>query len=205
MMLRPNKMSAMRKNGENRANCSQAGRSRAGTRCSATWLPSSGGTGSRLKIASPAFTIMSRCRNSSTPPPGRTTSGETRKTTPSATAATAPRTRFESGPAALTRMSPVDWRTERRKFAGFTGTGFAQPIGAPRSGRSKVPTGSMCGTGFRVSRPRRAAVSSPSRQADHAWKNSWNVRESRSTMRFSTRSRMRALSNAKASQGKGVL
>ena len=78
-------------------------------------------------------------------------------------------------------MSPVDWRMERRKFAGFTGTGFAQPMGAPRSGKSSVPMGSMWGTGFRVSRPSRAAVSSPSRHADHAWKNSWNVRESRRT------------------------
>ena len=53
MMLRPNTMSAMRKNGEKRANCSHAGRKREGMRCSATWLPSSGGTGSRLKIARP--------------------------------------------------------------------------------------------------------------------------------------------------------
>ena len=71
MMLRPNTMSAMRKNGEKRANCSHAGRKREGMRCSATWLPSSGGTGSRLKIARPALTIMRRCGTRGAPPPGR--------------------------------------------------------------------------------------------------------------------------------------
>ena len=63
--------------------------------------------------------------------------------------------------------------------------------------------GSMWGTGFRVSRPGRAAVSSPSRHADHAWKNSWNVRESKENDEVQHPLGMRALSNAKASQGKG--
>ena len=55
----------------------------------------------------------------------------------------------------------------------FTGVGFAQPMtGAfeiiAMSGRRSVPMGSVWTTGFSETRPRRLAVSSPSRLADHA-------------------------------------
>ena len=39
------------------------------------------------------------------------------------------------------------------------------------------PNGSMCASGFSVSRPARSAVSSPKRLATNAWPNSWQVSE----------------------------
>ena len=61
----------------------------------------------------------------------------------------------------------------RFRFDGSTGTGFAHPMmGAPAvmatMGRSSVPIGSMCRTGFSETRPRRSAVGSPSLAADQA-------------------------------------
>jgi hypothetical protein len=57
--------------------------------------------------------------------------------------------------------------------AGITGT----PKKIWRSGMRTVPKGSMWAAGFKVIRPRLAAVSSPSRSAIQAWADSWKERE----------------------------
>ncbi len=50
------------------------------------------------------------------------------------------------------------------------------------SGMSTVPMGSMCTIGFRLTRPRSRAVSSPMREAIQAWADSWKDRlKSRTT------------------------
>ncbi len=46
---------------------------------------------------------------------------------------------LESGPAAAVMAIPRPMVTSRRKRAGFTGTGLAQPNGIPASGRRMVP------------------------------------------------------------------
>ena len=66
---------------------------------------------------------------------------------------------------------------ERRKFAGFTGTGFAQPMGAPRSGKSSVD-GIDVGDGVQ-GEPAEPLPCRPRAATRTTWKNSWNVRESR--------------------------
>ena len=69
-----------------------------------------------------------------------------------------------TGPAAATTAKSRRGDFRLRKS---TGTGLAQPIsGKPvvmaSSGNSSVPMGSMCATGFKVSRPSMRAVGSPS-------------------------------------------
>ena len=74
--------------------------------------------------------------------------------------------RFMAGPAAATSaMSRRGWCMRR----GSIGTGLAQPrknppgISRQSSGRMTVPNGSMCASGFMVSRPWSLAVGSPHR------------------------------------------
>jgi hypothetical protein len=61
--------------------------------------------------------------------------------------------------------------------------GFAQPSsGTPPqkiciSGMRTVPTGSMWTSGLRLTRPWRAAVSSPICSAIQPWADSWTLRE----------------------------
>ncbi len=80
-----------------------------------------------------------------------------------------------AGPARpTTTLSLRGWRSRDRS----TGTGLAQPKAAPplsvnKMGRMIVPSGSMCGTGFSVSRPARLAVSSPNHSATTPWVTSW--------------------------------
>ena len=45
----------------------------------------------------------------------------------------------------------------------------------------RVPKGSMCGIGFRVSRPARLAVSSPNQRATTPWEISWRMIEGTTT------------------------
>lgn len=74
------------------------------------------------------------------------------------------REKFDSGPAAETfTLSTAGFL----KFAGLTGTGFAQPIRKlefdkiKNNGTIMVPTMSMCGMGLKVKRPKYFAVGSP--------------------------------------------
>ncbi len=72
-------------------------------------------------------------------------------------------TTLDPGPAAATHsMSRLGWR----RLPKFTGTGLAQPKRMPPtiieiSGKTMVPTGSMCLAGFNVTRPSMYAVLSP--------------------------------------------
>ena len=68
-----------------------------------------------------------------------------------------------AGPA---RETSTPWLRGLRKRAVFTGTGLAQPKkptepNESSAGTMRVPTGSTCTTGFRLSLPARFAVSSP--------------------------------------------
>ena len=77
---------------------------------------------------------------------------------------------FAIGPAAETIAMPV---LPVRRRDGFTGTGLPQPN--PTMSSITVPAGSRCRFGLSVTRPSRAAVSSPSRNAVTACDASWNV------------------------------
>jgi hypothetical protein len=74
------------------------------------------------------------------------------------------REKFDSGPAAETFTLSI---AGFLKFAGLTGTGFAQPIRKlecdiiKNNGTMIVPTMSMCGMGLKVNRPEYFAVGSP--------------------------------------------
>ena len=75
----------------------------------------------------------------------------------SITMETATRARLESGPLRATKAISVRGLCMRY---GFTGTGLAQPrAGKPaimqRAGSTTVPTGSICGSGLKDSRPER--------------------------------------------------
>jgi hypothetical protein len=68
-----------------------------------------------------------------------------------------------AGPANDTK---TPWLRGLRNRPVVTGTGFAQPktpaeASERRAGTMRVPTGSTCTAGFKVSRPARFAVSSP--------------------------------------------
>lgn len=74
------------------------------------------------------------------------------------------REKFDSGPAAETfTLSTAGFL----KFAGLTGTGFAQPIRKlecdiiKNNGTMMVPTMSICGIGLNVNLPKYFAVGSP--------------------------------------------
>ena len=71
--------------------------------------------------------------------------------------------KFASGPAAATFIISVRGSF---KDLGSTGTGFAQPN--PTKRIIIEPMGSRCAMGFNVSRPIRAAVLSPRRNATQA-------------------------------------
>src|SRR5688572_3616694 len=85
--------------------------------------------------------------------------------------------KFVAGPARLTNTrSRRGWRS----CAAFTGTGLAYPstgscARTAIAGRMIDPNGSMCGTGFSVSRPARFAVSSPNQLATTPWLTSWQI------------------------------
>ena len=138
--------------------------------------PSSGGNGIMLNAARLKLTSTKISRNCSASP-RRTPADEERRQMP---AAIAPSTTFESGPANATRaMLPCRPNLPAgRSRKSFTGTGLPQAIpGRPSAIRTnnKAPTGSKCTTGFRLTRPSRRAVSSPSIQAVQACMNSWTV------------------------------
>jgi len=85
--------------------------------------------------------------------------------------ATAMSTETAAAPPAT--VTNTESRRGCRRFLGLTGVGLAQPrMGAPvtiaTSGSSSVPIGSTWTMGFRETRPRRRAVSSPSMLADQA-------------------------------------
>ena len=75
---------------------------------------------------------------------------------------------FESGPAIATNNSPHRWF---RKLYGLYGTGFAQPTTKPdpditkMAGRIIEPNGSKCLIGLIVNRPAYLAVTSPIHKA----------------------------------------
>src|SRR3989344_5394696 len=150
------RISMMRRNGpcvsrtyRNRAYCG------AEKTASSAFEPSSGGMGIRLKIA--RFTLMMAAKNRNW----------TRRFSSPSEGYTALIT-FDAGPAIPTRTDPT--RGFLRE-AGLYGTGRAYPNPAMRSMRK--PTGSRCAKGFRVSRPMRSAVRSPSQFAMRACENSW--------------------------------
>src|SRR5260370_18292591 len=82
-----------------------------------------------------------------------------------------------AGRARLTKtMSRRGWRSR----CGSTGTGLAypkmgSPARAPMAGKMIDPNGSMWGSGFRVRRPARFAVSSPNQEATTPWLTSWRM------------------------------
>ena len=80
---------------------------------------------------------------------------------------TADSSRLAEGPARLVSIIPFLMLILRWKRAGLIGTGLAQPI--PPIRNAIEPIGSRCASGFMVSRPASAAVSSPRRQAAQAW------------------------------------
>src|SRR6266540_2005898 len=93
----------------------------------------------------------------------------------------------DAGPAPTTSTWPRA-SIPGRKLRAWTGVGLAQPMrGIPPGpkiwsmGMTNVPRKSKCGAGFRVTRPRPRAVSSPMREAIHAWADSWKDRLKRST------------------------
>ncbi len=65
------------------------------------------------------------------------------------------------------------------KYRGLTGTGFAQP--KLKRKRHTAPSGSMCLSGLRVSRPMALAVGSPREKAAFPWAYSWTVMAKRRT------------------------
>src|SRR5437879_2754033 len=116
---------------------------------------------------------------------------------------------FTAGP---TRLTSRLWLRGSRSLRTLTGTGLAHPKGgAPEStrmaGRIRVPKRSTWGTGLRVRRPARRAVSSPNSRARAPCDTSWRMIEGistarnssvsdRTTWRLTTRIRMRAASTA---------
>jgi len=92
-------------------------------------------------------------------------------------------------PASDTMMFAMSLLRQRR---GLTGVGLPQPMSgekppAPTTmmkltmGMSRVPTGSVCATGFSVTRPSMYAVSSPNLYDIQACPASWTEIASRST------------------------
>ena len=112
--------------------------------------PSSGGIGTRLKVARTKLvkTIISRARMAG---PGKLTA-KNLIISPATTA----KTMFENGPAKATSASPFFPLLKALKL---TGTGFAQPRMMPpgniaqSNGNIIEPKGSMCFIGFNVSLP----------------------------------------------------
>ena len=120
--------------------------------------PSSGGIGTKLKVASTKFvkTIISRAKIAGF---GKFTA-KNLIDRPAMTAITI----LESGPAKATSASPLFPDLKALKL---TGTGFAQPRIRPRfktthiKGNNTDPKGSICFIGFNVRRPISLAVWSP--------------------------------------------
>jgi hypothetical protein len=89
------------------------------------------------------------------------------------------RIKFENGPAKETIASSLKGFLNLDMFMG---TGLAQPISAipvvsEKRGIKYVPMRSACLNGFKVSRPRFFAVSSPNFEAESAWANSCTLNE----------------------------
>ena len=79
-----------------------------------------------------------------------------------------PRARPDCAGCAVGPCSPAPaWPSRRRR---------SRP-GTSRAGTIKVPTGSTWASGLRVSRPARAAVSSPKARATQPWETSWRMME----------------------------
>jgi hypothetical protein len=139
--------------------------------------PSSGSTGIRFSSANMMFTFMpasaTESQNGPTSPVGSMLPASTRATT----AQMASCNRFEPGPAKATQNMPARCGL---RFEKFTGTGLAQPNmkglnASVTIGTSTVPSGSMCFTGFSVTRPSIHAVESPKRLATKPWAASCSV------------------------------
>ena len=93
------------------------------------------------------------------------------------TAATAASNTLVAGPA---RDTSTPWFRGLRSRAVLTGTGLAHPNTPAEAmtitaGTMSVPTGSTCTSGLRLSRPARAAVSSPKNRATHPCETSWRM------------------------------
>ena len=126
-----------------------------------TLLPSNGGMGIRLKTASITFTHMlaSNTISRGTETYAGMSACKTRMDLSAMPLASASR-KFAPGPASATQsMSCFGFL----KYLGFTGIGFAHPIFMMK--KQITPMGSRCFRGFRVRRPIRDAVGSPSRFA----------------------------------------
>ena len=103
-----------------RRNCRTTSRER-GRKSNKTWEPSSGGIGSRLKMARTKFS-STICPKSSISAGEISASGAPKKRSKSPKKMAM--ARFAPGPAKLTLAEPYFLS---RKLYGFTGTGFAQP------------------------------------------------------------------------------
>ena len=77
------------------------------------------------------------------------------------------KTKCEAGPANDIKAAPL---LGFFKFKGLKGTGLPHP--KPTNSKNKVPVGSKCALGFKVSLPIFFAVGSPSLLAANAWENS---------------------------------
>ena len=136
---------------------------RPGNKLNKIFDPSSGGIGTRLKIASSTF--MSTATNKSWTKESERDSTGASLITIDNTRATAI---FEAGPAIATSNSP---HLLFRRLYGLYGTGFAQPKMSPPGrianirGRITEPKGSKCFSGFSVRRPSYFAVVSPKNKA----------------------------------------
>src|SRR6266566_8670043 len=149
-----------------------------GTRAaSRSFEPSRGGTGIILKIA------RNRLRRAADTHRALTVSPEC-AATPSSTMA---KSTLLAGPAIATSAKPFN---PQRSLFGFVFTGLPQPMNpAPESdmisGSITVPSQSTWASGFSVTRPSRAGVSSPRRVATQAWANSCGVVRSQKIRTFS--------------------
>ena len=127
--------------------------------------PSKGGIGMRLNKPKTKFKLMVWI---SRPCPSSEMLGSIRKTI----AATIASKKLVAGPASDTKIIP---HLRLRKFRKSTGTGLAAPkrmgelTNSKNAGNKIEPNKSMCGTGFKVSRPASRAVVSPSLSAISPW------------------------------------
>src|SRR5258706_10157213 len=141
--------------------------------------PSSGGIGMRLKTISITLICIPNSQTDSSQALSRFESASTIPTNIASNVHPVAIARFAPGPAAATRiMSRFGWRRLRNA----TGTGLAQPnVHAPlvshsrANGRTTVPIGSTCFSGFRDKRPSMNAVESPSFLAAQPWATSCSV------------------------------
>src|SRR5882724_3413864 len=154
-----------------------------GSMLASTLLPSSGGIGRRLNTPSATLRIKKTISNSMAPfaivEPAFTRARLSSMTpveysTLIMIPATNAMMKLLIAPAADTQKLATRLL---RHLSGLTGVGLAQPIsGAPVkkaiAGKSKVPIGSTCETGFRLMRPCKRARSSPNLFDIQAWADS---------------------------------